>query len=86
MQLQDRNQKHRKDWGRQSAYFGMFLALLCGNFDSDFFRNPGHQAWTGEYCHSDSALLCRDEGGLCVGDSSKYFDRLSVWESVCYFL
>ena len=27
MQLQDRNQKHRKDWGRQSAYFGMFLAL-----------------------------------------------------------
>ena len=27
MQLQDRNQKHRKVWGRQSAYFGMFLAL-----------------------------------------------------------
>ena len=27
MQLQDRNQKHRKDWGRHSAYFGMFLAL-----------------------------------------------------------
>lgn len=27
MQLQDRNQKHWKDWGRQSAYFGMFLAL-----------------------------------------------------------
>lgn len=27
MQLQDREERHRKDWGRQSAYFGMFLAL-----------------------------------------------------------
>ena len=71
MQLQDREERHRKDWGRQSAYFGMFLALsLIFSYLETLipisFWDTGDQAWTGECCDSGSTLYAGTKEALVL--------------------